>query len=186
MKPRECEKELLVIDAARTGSWDAELRQHISDCHACADVALAAQAMNEMRAIDEAEARVPDAGLMWWKAQLLSKRAAGERATQPIRFVEHFSYACGIAVFIGVCVWQWAAIRGWLVSLWPGSTSTVHTAASAANRFDGQALQTLQTTIVNWIQNAGNLPKSSIAIILSVGVLSIFVAFAAYLTRSEQ
>lgn len=185
MKPRECEKELMVIEAARSGSWDADLCRHVAECHACADVALAAQAMNQMRAMDEVEARIPDAGLMWWKAQLLSKRAAGERATRPIRFVEHFSYACGIAVFIGVCVWQWAAIRGWLASIWPSvwGGSKTQLAVSSASHFDTQSLQ---TTIANWIRAAANLPRSSVAIILSVGVLSIFVACAAYLARSEQ
>lgn len=171
----------MVIEAARSGSWDAGLRQHVADCHECADVALAAQAMSEMRALDEAEARIPDAGLMWWKAQLLSKRTAGERATRPIRFIERFSYACGVAVFIGVCVWQWVAIRGWFASMWPGSAT--HTAVSSASRFDSQSLR---ATIASWIQAAASLPKSSVAIILSVGVLSIFVACAAYLTRSEQ
>ena len=181
MKPRECEKELLVIEASRTGSWDAELRKHVADCHACGDVALAANALNAMNAVDLAEARIPDAGLMWWKAQLLSKRAAAERATKPISFVEHFAYACGILAFVAVCVWQWAAIRGWLASLRPGSA--VHAAASSTSHFDIQALQNM---VASWIQRAASLQGASLAIVLSVGVLSILVAFAAYLTRSEE
>jgi hypothetical protein len=182
MKPGECEKELLVVEAARSGSWDAELRKHVADCRACGEVALTAQALNAMRASDQVEARIPDAGLMWWKAQLLSKRAAAERATKPISFVEHFAYACGIFAAVAVCVWQWSAIRAWFGSMGRGvhrgSAATVATA-----HFDFQALE---ASIVNWVQNVGSLQKSSLAIILSVGVLSIFVAFAAYLTRSEE
>jgi hypothetical protein len=184
MKPRECEKELLVIEAARSGAWDAELRKHIANCPACGDVALAAEALNAMRAVDVAEARIPDAGLMWWKAQLLSKRAAGERATKPISFVEHLSYACGIFAFVAVCVWQWAAIRGWLASLRPGRAgSAAHAAASPTSHLDIQALQNM---VANWIQRATSLQGASLAIVLSVGVLLILVAFAAYLTRSEE
>lgn len=182
MKPRECEKELLVIEAARSGAWDTELRKHVAGCHACAEVALAAGALNAMRASDQAEARIPDAGLMWWKAQLLSKRAAGERATKPISFVEHFAYACGVFAAVAVCVWQWSAIRGWFASMGRGVDRGSVTRAATA-RFD---LHAVQTSIVNWVQNVGSLQKSSLAIILSVGVLSIFVAFAAYLTRSEE
>lgn len=181
MKPRECEKELLVIEAARSGAWDAGLRKHVADCHACADVALAAEALNAMRAIDHVDARIPDAGLMWWKAQLLSKRAAAERATRPISFIQHLAYACGIAVFVGVCVWQWTAIRGWLTWMWPGSG--VQTTSSSAPHFDLQAAQTL---IAGWIQAAASMEKGSLAIVLSVGVLSIFVVFAVYFTRSEE
>lgn len=182
MKPRECQKELLVIEAARSGLWDDDLRKHVGDCEACADVALAASALNAMRASDQVEARIPDAGLMWWKAQLLSKRAAGERATRPISFIEHFAYACGIFAVLAVCVWQWSAIRGWFVSMGRGADRG-STATAATAHFD---LHALQTSIVNWVQNVGSLQKSSLAIILSVGVLSIFVAFAAYLTRSEE
>lgn len=186
MKPRECEKELLVIEAARAGAWDAELRKHVANCHTCGDVALAAEALNAMRAVDQAQARVPDAGLMWWKAQLLSKRAAAERATKPISFVEHFAYACGIFAFVAVCVWQWAAIRGWLASLRPGSGAHAvasSTAVSSASHLD---IQALQNAIAGWIHAATSLQGSSLAIALSVGALSILVAFAAYLTRSEE
>lgn len=180
MKPRECEKELLVIEAARSGAWDAELRKHVANCRACGDVALAAAAMNAMRAVDQAEARVPDAGLMWWKAQLLSKRAAAESATKPISFVEHFAYACGILAFVAVCVWQWAVIRGWLASLRPGSSA--HAVASTTH-FD---LQVVQNMIAGWLHAATSLQGPSLAIAFSVGAIVILVACAAYLTRSEE
>jgi len=181
MKPGECEKEILVIEAARSGAWDPELRAHVAQCEACGDVALAANALNSMRAVDQVEARIPDAGLMWWKAQLLSKRAAAERVTRPIRFVEHLSYACGILAVVGVCVWQWAAIRGWFASILPAARA--HSSAASSLHFD---LHGLQSLIAGWIQSGAVLQRSNLAVILSVGVLLILVAFAAYLTRSEE
>lgn len=181
MKLFECEKESLVIEAVRLGSWDADLRQHLAECQACSDAEFAARALHEMRAMDQAEARIPDAGLMWWKAQLLAKRAAAERATQPISFVERFAYACGIFCFIGVCIWQWDAIRAWLASMKPGSIR-LHSTTSPWH-FDFHALR---SSVAGWIENLGSLQKSSLTIVLSVGVLLIFVAFAAYLTRTEE
>jgi hypothetical protein len=181
MKPFECEKESLVIEAVRSGSWDADLREHPAHCDSCSDAALAARVLNEMRAVDQAEARIPDAGLMWWKAQLVAKRTAAERATQPISFVERFTYACGIFCFIGVCVWQWDAIRAWFASI--KSASGGLRSAMPTWHFD---VRTVQSSIVSWVEKAGSLQKSSLMIVLSVGVLLIFVAFAAYFARSEE
>jgi hypothetical protein len=134
-----------------------------------------------MRAIDQAEARIPDAGLMWWKAQLVARRNAAERATQPISFVERFAYVCGIFCFVGVCVWQWAAIRAWFASAKLGSSET--RSAGSAWHFDFHAVL---SSVVSWVEKAGSLQKSSLTMVLSVGVLLIFVAFAAYFTRSEE
>lgn len=181
MKPFECEKESLVIEAVRSGSWDADLRAHATHCEWCSDAAVAARVLNEMRAIDQAEARIPDAGLMWWKAQLTAKRTAAERATQPISFVERFTYVCGILCFIGVCVWQWVAIRAWFAPIKSG----LHGARSAASAWHLD-LHAMQSSIASWAEKAASLQKSSLTIVLSVGVLLIFVAFAAYFTRSEE
>jgi hypothetical protein len=181
MKPFECEKESLVVEAVRSGSWDADLREHAAHCESCSDVALAARVLNEMRGVDQAEARIPDAGLMWWKAQLVAKRTAAERATQPISFVERFTYVCGILCFIGVCVWQWAAIRAWFAPIRSGFRG----ARSAASVWHLD-LHAMQSSIASWAEKAGSLQKSSLTIVLSVGVLLIFVAFAAYFTRSEE
>ena len=181
MKPFECEKESLVIEAVRSGSWDADLREHAAHCESCSDAALAARVLNEMRAVDLAEARIPDAGLMWWKAQLVAKRTAAERATQPISFVERFTYVCGVICFIGVCVWQWDAIRAWFAPIKSGFRGARSTAS--AWHLD---LHVMQSSIASWAEKAASLQKSSLTIMLSVGVLLIFVAFAAYFTRSEE
>ena len=181
MKPFECEKESLVIEAVRSGSWDADLREHADQCDSCSDALVVARVLNEMRGVDLAEARIPDAGLMWWKAQLVAKRTAAERATQPISFVERFAYVCGVLCFIGVCVWQWGAIRAWFAPIKSG----VHGVRSVASAWHLD-LHAMQSSIASWAEKAGSLQKSSLTIVLSVGVLLIFVAFAAYFTRSEE
>jgi len=181
MKPFECDREPLVIEAVRSGLWDTELREHATHCDPCSDAALAARVLNEMRAVDQAEARIPDAGLMWWKAQLVAKRTAAERATQPISFVERFAYACGILCFIGVCVWQWAAIRAWSAPIKSASGSLRPPASTWHLDFHNVA-----SLIASWAEKAGSLQGSSLTMVLSVGVLLIFVAFAAYFVRSEE
>jgi hypothetical protein len=180
MKPHECQNEALVIEAVRTGQWGSALRQHIADCESCAEVALAARALNKMRALDEAEARIPDAGLMWWKAQLLAKREAAERATQPINFVERFAYAWAAVCAVGVCVWQWGAIRAWVASLF-----TRPVKASFASLWDF-ILRTIPNAVQSWPAKLAYLQGPGLVVVLSVGALVVFVGFAAYLTHSEE
>jgi hypothetical protein len=178
MKPFECGKEKLIIAAVRTGLWDADLRQHRASCPACSEAAIAARLLNEMRSCDEAEARIPDAGLMWWKAQLLEKREAAERATQPINFAERFAYAWAAICFVGICVWRWAAIRAWLSSVWNGRTS--FTSAGDFISHFGQSLTANLLGKSAYFREPGWLVAPSLVILL------VLVVFAAYFAHSEE
>jgi hypothetical protein len=178
IKPFECEKEARVIESVRTGSWDSDLREHAATCPACSEAALAAGVLKEMRAADLAEARIPDAALMWWKAQLLAKREAAERATQPIHFVERFAYAWVALSGIGICVWQWRAIRSWLVYLDDG---TIKLALGPVGNFISHFSEA-----PSWLAKSTYLQGFGLLMVSSIGVLLAFVAFAAYFTRSEE
>lgn len=179
MKPHECDNEPLVIDAVRTGRWNPDLQEHAARCQSCAEAALAARVFNEMRAIDEAEARIPDAGLMWWKAQLIAKREAAERATQPINFVERFAYTWAALCAIGVCIWEWHSIRAWLASL-----ANIPLKLSLPSRSSFISRVWLNA-IPAWPQNSPYLQGPGL-VVLGVAVLLVFVAFAACLTLSEE
>lgn len=118
MNPSCCEKEQEILDAVRSGRWpdggDDALRSHAADCPVCADVALAAQFLQREGESAKAEAALPHSGLIWWKAELLAKRAAAERATQPITIVQRVACACGGLSLLGIMNWQWPLILGWL------------------------------------------------------------------------
>ena len=112
MRKRFCEQEPRVLEAATSGRWDTALRRHLEECSACAEVALVAGFMNEAEA-DMAEARLPDAELVWWKAQLKARRAATERATQPIAVVEKAACAGGGLALIAVLAFLWPSVQAW-------------------------------------------------------------------------
>jgi len=178
-KPSTCEKEMRVIQCVRTGFWDADLAQHVATCRVCSEAALAARAMNEMRAEDEAQARIPDSRVMWCKAQLLAKRDAGERATQPISLVERFAYALGIVGVVGACVWQWDVIRSWIAVLgYSGTKMASASAAGVAAHFS----RLLDPSNLGTI----SLGSSGLIIASGAGVLLLFVLFAAYWSQSEE
>lgn len=122
MEAFHCEKEQEVLEAARAGKWatargnaeDDPLRRHVAGCPVCADVVLVVQFLQQEDETAKAEALLPGAGLIWWKGQLLAKRAAAERAIEPIAIVEKVACACGILSLLGVGIWRWPQIYEWV------------------------------------------------------------------------
>lgn len=117
----ECEFEADVLAAAMQGRWpehmDAELRAHVETCPVCADVAVAAGAIERVR---EQSVHIPDAGRVWWLAQLRARREAAETAGTPITAVQVIAFALG-AGLVGACfgatsTWFQSALQ-WIVSL---------------------------------------------------------------------
>ena len=117
MTPMTCQHEMRVIEAARSGLWDTELRRHAAECPVCADTALVAGVLQELRGGETHDVKLPDAGLVYWKSQLRARREAAARAAEPIAFVEKFALVCAALTVFGVCIWQWHAIQLWFASL---------------------------------------------------------------------
>jgi hypothetical protein len=165
MNLQHCEKETLVIEAARRGYWEEELRAHLVECSECADTASAGQFLREMQEIDLAEVKVPSAGWMWWRAQLMAKRAAAERATEPITLVEQIAGACGVLSVVGIFIWQWHAIRAFFSALggtWQSGSYAAYTLV------------------------ASRVQESSLLVLVSAGALVVVLGFAAYLIWAEE
>ena len=95
----ECAREMEILDAIASGRWperaDAELRSHASSCTICTDVALVAALYRDDYESALEHARMPSAGLVWWKAELRARREAVRVASRPM------TLAAGIA---GTCV----------------------------------------------------------------------------------
>jgi hypothetical protein len=123
MKLLHCDREQEVVDALRSGRWTSawgeEIRQHAAACATCAEVALVAQEFQREEALARAELQqpgvgLPSAGLVWWKAQLAARRAAEQRAAEPMVLIERVAYALGALAALGLGVWQWPRIADWL------------------------------------------------------------------------
>ena len=118
MKVPQCEKEQAVTELLQSGRWpqacDAALRSHVDNCAVCSEVVLVAQFLREEHAALSAEMKLPDAGLVWWKAQLRARREAAELATRPIALAERFAMACGMAALLAFIVWKWTDFHTWL------------------------------------------------------------------------
>ena len=108
-----CERESAVLKAAESGQWSKGLRAHAQACEVCSDALLVTHYLQSQAQAAQAEAPLPDAGLIWWKAQLQAKRAAAERATRPIVILEKISYAVGAVGIAVLLVWFWPQIANW-------------------------------------------------------------------------
>jgi len=79
-----CDKEAEITKALRRGTVPAELVKHAASCAICADTLVVSRFL---LAHKSAEAVLPDADSLWWKAQLARKQMAVELATQSIALV---------------------------------------------------------------------------------------------------
>jgi hypothetical protein len=98
-----CVREPDVIREARMNrrgpAWD-----HLAACPSCQE----AVAVAEMLAsVDEDAVRLPDAGLLYWRAQLRQRRTLAERATSSIRLVQRMAAAAAgvIVLAAGTAAW---------------------------------------------------------------------------------
>jgi hypothetical protein len=114
---RVCPCESEVIELVSIGQWperaDAALRTHVDECDVCGDLAAAAAAIVELRDSSQ-PVSVPDASVVWYRAQIHARVDAARRATRPLRMAQ----AAGAVCFIAVALAWWNAGSSWFANLW--------------------------------------------------------------------
>jgi hypothetical protein len=109
MSRMECLREQEVLDAVRCGQYSDELRTHAGQCAICSDVVEIATVLREDFEGEIAHARVPSAGLVWWRAEIRSRQEAVRTVSRPITWVQAFGGACtaGVAIALFSRAWPW-------------------------------------------------------------------------------
>ena len=97
-----CPREGEILKAVEAGGWTDELRTHTLSCQVCADTALVAGFLREA---DAGTVSVPEAGLVWWKAQLRQRREATQRAMRPVVIAERVALAGAGAALLWSVSW---------------------------------------------------------------------------------
>jgi len=133
MSAFECEYEAEVLSSVVQSRWpervDAGLRAHVSGCGICSDIVAVAGWFDEARDEMRAGTVVPDAGRIWWAAQLRARREAIETAGRPITAVQAIAFACAVGL-LGACL---GATSKWFQSV-------LGAIASSVAEFDVKAL----------------------------------------------
>ncbi|HEV2246210.1 MAG TPA: hypothetical protein VGW37_06120 [Terriglobia bacterium] len=108
MKQQVCENETRILEALGQGaapeSMQEPLRSHVANCPSCAEIVSVYRLFQIDNQYLRAEARVPDAGRVWWRARLAAHRAAASQALRPIMIAERFAVAIGSGALIALLV----------------------------------------------------------------------------------
>lgn len=129
----ECDREQDVLDAMAGGRWpgqcDEDLRAHVNACGTCRDLADVATALLSDQETACSEARVPPAGVVWWRAQLRAREDAARAAGRPVAFIQ--GVAASVAVWLLIALYRALPVeyvaewRAWLTEFVPNATLTM-------------------------------------------------------------
>lgn len=142
---KECAHEREVLDLVLSERWpdrcDPDMVAHAAGCGVCGEVVAVAMAMREDEARVEAgiiaasprhQSVVPDATLVWWRAQLRAHEDAARKAARPIAMVQGIGIGIGLvaAVSLGRASWPW--IRAYVGGASAGVMDLVARSAAAS------------------------------------------------------
>ena len=66
--------------------------------------------MRELAAIPVTEAPLPDPTYLWWKAELLRRWDAQQKATAPLEVGEQVQMGVGVVAAAGLLMWLWHSL----------------------------------------------------------------------------
>jgi hypothetical protein len=124
MNERYCEKEQEVAAALAGGVRDAEIFDHARECPVCSEALLVGAFLSETAQLAPGEIEnLPDAALVWRKAQAMAREKALARATLPIRAVRILACAAGVLA-VPLLLLQWPRLWPGLADAWLGNLSS--------------------------------------------------------------
>jgi hypothetical protein len=158
----ECEYERELIEAVMAEQWPdrcgTELRSHAATCEVCKDVVQVAKALHNEADTTALDVRLPSAGLVWWRAELRTRREAMRTAERPLTLVHAFAGACGVGV-----------VAALLTQLTPWLRQSV-----------------LQLTGIQISEVAAVMLQQPWPLILTVGLLLVLAPVALYFVFSDK
>lgn len=134
----ECPRDADVAEAVACGQWPeycaAELRDHVLTCPACAELVAVMVPLRQARTAAWQEAAVPDAHVVWWRAQIRARAEAAQTVAQPMTFVQA---AAAVALAVVVLAFAPGGLR-WLGVRLPDA-ALVQALSEAVSRGAGPA-----------------------------------------------
>ena len=100
----------LVVAGGRLDESDDALRAHVADCRACAETLELARLLQEDQKALCAEAPVPSAGAVWWRATIRARAEAARAAGQPITLLQGIAAATAVGLFVALAGAWWRSV----------------------------------------------------------------------------
>jgi hypothetical protein len=133
MKSQPCDQETAVGKAARSGEWSPGLKAHVAQCCGCREIADISQWLQA--APQTGPPDLPNAGYLWWKAQLLSRQRAQKLALRSILMRRSLTYLTFAVILITSALYAWSNLKDAVKSL--SSATTDWAIRSVANSEQG-------------------------------------------------
>jgi hypothetical protein len=116
-----CPRESDVLDAVCARRWPdrvpEDLRAHATSCQTCAALGAVATALRDEHDAAWSDAHVPDAGLIWRRAQLRARAEAARTAARPISAAVAVALACAAGLVAAFFAANAAWLAPWFDSL---------------------------------------------------------------------
>jgi hypothetical protein len=104
----ECLRESELIELICSGRWPehcgAELRSHIEGCAVCSETVKVASALHSDFVNAASGARIPSAGVVWWRSELRMRREAVQSAERPLTIIHAFAGAAALGITVALLV----------------------------------------------------------------------------------
>lgn len=127
-----CDREEDVLDLVAIGAWpvraDEALKQHVASCDTCRSLVTVVIALAEHGSLPVTP-RLPDARLVWHRAQMRARQDAARRAARPVVMAEIMA----VAVFV-VLVFTWTTGAAFPIDRMKSMVSMVAAGLAAAGR----------------------------------------------------
>jgi len=100
----------LVVAGCGLDECDDALRTHAAECRACAETLELARLLHDDQKALCAEAPVPSAGSVWWRATIRARAEAARTAGQPITLLQGIAAATAVGLFVALVGAWWRSV----------------------------------------------------------------------------
>lgn len=104
MHKQFCVHEPAVLSALKSSrlneACEPALVAHLDACSSCAQLADLARALLDDHRTLVSQAQVPSSAIVWWRAQMRSRREAAQVVTQPMTFIQGLIVACAAGLTV--------------------------------------------------------------------------------------
>lgn len=150
-----CEREADVLDLIAIGQWparaDANLAAHVATCPNCADLVVVASAIVDVRDNGERHTRLPDAGIVWLRAQMRAREDAARRAGRPLLVAQVAGAAAIVAI---LAIWSgglMGSLSAFASSGWTAVTELFARQPALVADTSASSVGTVSRTATSWL-----------------------------------
>ena len=120
---RPCNREPDVVAACAGGGMTPEVETHLAQCERCRDAAAVTRWVQRLAQVPAGAAKLPDAGTLWWKAQIVRRWEAERRSSAPVDVMERVELVIALIVVTLATAWGLPAV--WRVLSTPANPEAV-------------------------------------------------------------